>query len=81
MCDPIVPMVDYTAQAPTDCNSGGPQRMQGSWTLTLKSVEAYGDAGDCAPVGSCYIAHGTMTATLLPQRTDGGSTATLSLSF
>jgi hypothetical protein len=64
-CQPILPYFLYQSR---------------SWTLTLTSVVALGDAS--AVTGAYYTPHGTLTATLDALGLDGGlDTATLSLSF
>jgi hypothetical protein len=71
-CQPVLRDVQYVAQGENDCR-GDQGAIEGSWTVTLTSVEPYGDAGNS-------VAHGTLTATLLDSQ-DGGDTATLTLGF
>jgi hypothetical protein len=77
LCTPCqgagAPEVFYTAEGPCDAAPS-----VGSWEVTLTSVVPYaGDAG--LPSGTVsYIAHGSLTATLVAAK---GETATLSMTF
>jgi hypothetical protein len=54
----------------------------GSWTVTLSSLTAEPDAGTGRLGSVIYKAHGTLTATLVDQQTDGGdASVSLSLTF
>ena len=78
-CTPVAPYICYVAAAASDC-LGSPQTVQGSWTLTLTSVEVYDNSPD--PGNPFYVVHGALSANLLGGTATGGDQpATLSLAF
>jgi hypothetical protein len=80
-CMPIAPQIIYAALAASDCR-GYPSTAMGSWTVTLTSLTAEPDAGTGRLGSIIYKAHGTLTATLVDQQTDGGdASVSLSLTF
>jgi hypothetical protein len=85
-CAPVEPTTCYEANASAACNAGVPSTSQGSWRLTLTSVEP-GISGNGAGDPEFLVPHGTMDATLV-KMADGASTGAgdqstlqLSLSF
>lgn len=79
ICTAITPYFCYDAYAPSNC-LGYPQTVQGSWTLTLTSVDAYDDSSQ--PAIPSYVVHGALNATLIGGGMNGGNEpATLALTF
>jgi hypothetical protein len=79
-CAPIAPELDFVALASDDCR-GDSTTPTGSWTLTLTSVTPY--PADAGAYGVLYYAvHGTLTATLADEQSDGGTSGvSLALTF
>ena len=73
-CTPQQPSVSFAVSGAEDC-LGKPTAVQGSWMLTLTSVELAGTNGL-----TYYTPHGTLTASLMAADGSGGPTQ-LSLSF
>lgn len=78
-CTPQQPTVGYSANGSSDC-LGTAQSPQGSWTVTLTSVQPYYDDAGSNQNGQHYITHGTVTGTL-PNEDGGGDMATVTLGF
>lgn len=87
-CAPAEPATCYLANTNPSCN-GGTSSAQGSWQLTLSSVEPYTGPESVAPGYDLFVIHGSLDATLV--KIDSGSdvdagatrtsTASLSLRF
>ena len=80
-CEPCTseqPEVLYLAKGSTDC-LGNSQTATGSWALSLTSVEP--NDGGASSGGSYFLAHGSLTATLLGGPDSGTVPADFSVSF
>jgi hypothetical protein len=78
-CIPLATTYVYQANGAACSQFNGPQTAEGSWTLTLTSVNAYAD-GATQFGEALYVAHGSFTATM-KGTADTTGTATLSLTF
>lgn len=87
-CAPLEPTTCYEANASAACNAASPSTSQGSWQLTLTSVEP-GSSEIAAGDPEFLVPHGTVEATLVKMADGAGtgaggddqSTLQLSLSF
>ena len=81
-CVPAEPAICYEADTNPICN-GAIGSGQGSWRLTLSSVEPYTGSDGGVPGYEIFVTHGSLDASLVrtDAKTTDTSTASLSLSF